>query len=883
MEEIVSTDQLERRSEGEVASVGEKRPAENGDVGEFDVRLKRKAIDGSGDMKRVAEIVLVLSAMAEMRGGRSPTEAEVEMMEEARTKMVGICLGLAPEDIVAKEGIDAVIEDLGLNSKARDQRLGFRPPAKMSIAQKLLFTKRRMEQSKEFVAPSAPYSSQRLQTSFGAAAESRGASNTVIKFQSDKPSHAPASSGGFPNASPLGQVSAAASTSLPHQLPSNNAKSHMVSNGLPSSHLGSDSLSALPRVESAHFKLDGRARPVQASSSADHSLVNAPTWTIQTQSTSSAKSGPENKVSNQTSAKVDGTMLRMAPQATRDQTFRPFITQTTPGNLPSIHQPLQGTNFIQAPPLCNSHNEIAKLVQKLLQPQLPEHPTWTPPSRDYMTKASTCQVCKLTINDVESVLLCDACDKGYHIKCLPAYNQKGIPRNEWHCPKCLHLSNGKPLPPKYGRVMRNTNAPKVPPNSIGVHSSVEKKVGTFDQKVNQRKIIANGVSGLQKPPHLGTTGSKCNESASGSKMSNTKDMQGNNVSSDTITMNVKPLFSSGLNNSVNLSAACGPPLADSAIESSQKVPISESSACEERLVSGSNPQSPAKLSDAVGYKSDPAQVSDSSRDESSACAERLVSGSNLQSPAKLSDAVGNKSDPAQTSDGAHDVDGTGLLNCVESTNHDNNVMVKDAERSHKEENSDCNPRLETKLDSQDAAQVTPVGTFGTCTGTGERAGFSADCLHNVDWIGDVLEVVDDKTFYHSCCVDGVEYKAMNHALFRSSNGKLIPSRLQAMWEDSKTRSKWVIVNRCYFPGDLPEVVGRPCTPESNEVYESNHDSTMMAGLIQGPCDVLPPDKFKEESERRISLVTGENDGLQPIFLCKWFYDKFNGIFQPGFS
>lgn len=41
--------------------------------------------------------------------------------------------------------------------------------------------------------------------------------------------------------------------------------------------------------------------------------------------------------------------------------------------------------------------------------------------------------------------------------------------------------------------------------------------------------------------------------------------------------------------------------------------------------------------------------------------------------------------------------------------------------------------------------------------------------------------------------------------------------LQSMWEDRKTGSKWVIVNRCYFPGDLPENVGRPSTPESNEV------------------------------------------------------------------
>ena len=38
-----------------------------------------------------------------------------------------------------------------------------------------------------------------------------------------------------------------------------------------------------------------------------------------------------------------------------------------------------------------------------------------------------------------------------------------------------------------------------------------------------------------------------------------------------------------------------------------------------------------------------------------------------------------------------------------------------------------------------------------------------------------------------------------------------------MWEDNKTRSKWVIVNQCYFPGDMPQTAGHPCSPDSNEV------------------------------------------------------------------
>lgn len=41
--------------------------------------------------------------------------------------------------------------------------------------------------------------------------------------------------------------------------------------------------------------------------------------------------------------------------------------------------------------------------------------------------------------------------------------------------------------------------------------------------------------------------------------------------------------------------------------------------------------------------------------------------------------------------------------------------------------------------------------------------------------------------------------------------------MQALWEDNKTGLRWATVNQCYFPRDLPEVVGRPCTPEYNEV------------------------------------------------------------------
>lgn len=41
-----------------------------------------------------------------------------------------------------------------------------------------------------------------------------------------------------------------------------------------------------------------------------------------------------------------------------------------------------------------------------------------------------------------------------------------------------------------------------------------------------------------------------------------------------------------------------------------------------------------------------------------------------------------------------------------------------------------------------------------------------------------------------------------------------------MYEDSKTRLKWFLLSRYYFPGELPENVGHPCITDSNEVKYS---------------------------------------------------------------
>ncbi|XP_030931661.1 uncharacterized protein LOC115957533 [Quercus lobata] len=803
-------------------------------------RSSKRAKTGPGpELKRVAEIVLVLSTMARMRGGgKSPTAAEMELMAEARTKLAEACACFAPKDLIGREAIGSVMEDLGLNAKLRDQRLGFRGPPKFTIKEKLDNAKRKMDESKHFTAHATTYTSHPSTLS-----DIRGALHTARIFPSDKPSNPPISSGAIPASSPLGHASPATSTSLP----TNEVRPVMVSRGLPSNNLGRDSSSLpLQKVEKPQFKSDGGlngssfASQVQANSSVNHPLVNAPTWSIQTQSSSTAKSVQENKVPNHTPTKVEGTVdvsaSRVAPQVVRDQSFRPFITQPAAGNLPTTHQPMQGMSFVQPPSLGNNHNEIAKLIQKFLHPQRPDHPKWTPPSRDYMNKALTCQYCQVTINEVDNVLLCDACEKGYHLKCLQP-TQKGIPRGEWHCMRCMTLTQGKPLPPKYGRVMRSsTNQLNVPPNIATKESSSEKKVETLDPKVNQQKITANGSSDLQSPTCIGSAGTNHVESASDMKISNARETQGNDVISSSKITDDKPLSGP---------ASGSPSVASSILMSAEQIKDSESSIHEEK-----------------------------------SCEQKI------ELPPKVDETVSNKSDGSQPSHNSQVVDRAVLPDCadVPSKNcHDKDLNVKEPEKSQTRENLDCTSGNDIKQDDQLVAQANPSGGSQTGTEASERSGFPSDGLRGVEWIDNVVQVLDGKSFYQSCRVNGVTYKLQDHALFRASHGELIPSKLQSMWEDSKTGSKWVIVTRCYFPRDLPENVGRPCAPENNEVYESNHESTIMAGLIQGPCEVLPPAKFSEENERRSQAGPDANMGLQPVFLCKWVYDEFKGLFQPVYS
>nr|GEX39263.1 putative bromo adjacent homology (BAH) domain protein [Tanacetum cinerariifolium] len=116
---VSMANELTNRSEERFRSCGGKRPLTA--ISESESELSKKA-RGSGDsevrlaanVKKVAEILLVLATMVEMRGGRKASSVEVEMMIEAQRKLVEICEEFGPKDVFENDVFGIIVDDLRL-------------------------------------------------------------------------------------------------------------------------------------------------------------------------------------------------------------------------------------------------------------------------------------------------------------------------------------------------------------------------------------------------------------------------------------------------------------------------------------------------------------------------------------------------------------------------------------------------------------------------------------------------------------------------------------------------------------------------------------------------------------------------------------------------
>ncbi|GJW54553.1 hypothetical protein Tco_0098638 [Tanacetum coccineum] len=110
------------------------------------------------------------TACAGYNDGRKATSVEVEMMIEARRKLVEICEEFGPKDVFGNDVFGIIVDDLGLG-RMKEKTLAACFP-KMSIGEKLEVTKVKMEED-EFYSPRAT--------------EVRAASHGVRKSLSGKP------------------------------------------------------------------------------------------------------------------------------------------------------------------------------------------------------------------------------------------------------------------------------------------------------------------------------------------------------------------------------------------------------------------------------------------------------------------------------------------------------------------------------------------------------------------------------------------------------------------------------------------------------------------------------------------------------------------------
>ncbi|KAJ4786389.1 RING/FYVE/PHD zinc finger superfamily protein [Rhynchospora pubera] len=381
-------------------------------------------------LKRVAEVVMVLSGMAEMRGGRDPTPVEKAMAAEARESLTGLCEKFKPKDLFSREAVRAVVEDLGLN---KDAGMGFRPP-RVSIVDRILQTKRKLEGPKE-VLTNQYYPPQHV----------LGASQISIP-------------GGGHHTQPI-SGSVQTRRSQMNEKPSGMAVS---------SHLG-----AIPRPETPHLRHNGMAHLAQA----------------RAQKAANPQVHPDQreKSMNHMSLRSNSTPHGInSIRPAQNNEIKPPTVQPGPSNLLIGLPAPQGITFVTTQSLYPSHGEISKKVQQLVLAQRDStHPSWTPPSTEYMNKPLICQVCNFVVTDVDSLLICDSCERGTHLRCLEVNGTKvQVPKAEWHCQKCVAASHGKALPPKYGKVTRTVGAAKPTP-------AVRKENPQL--KDGQKKTMPNGI------------------------------------------------------------------------------------------------------------------------------------------------------------------------------------------------------------------------------------------------------------------------------------------------------------------------------------------------------------------------------------------------------
>ncbi|CAN6207858.1 unnamed protein product [Urochloa humidicola] len=756
--------------------------------------IGRKRRRGCGELGRVAEIVMVLASAGEARGGRAPTAAERALAAEARVALTAVVAGkveLRPRELFTTEAVRALVEDLGL-ARARDPAVGFRP-RRASIANRVLLANRKMEGK-----------------------ETRAPSTTVPKLT------ASSAKDGFQHGA------AKVATGSPRNL-----SSPMISPVISKQALLNGSVAGVPSRKSPDIPPAVSLPPVGSTDFKMEIVVNGSNITKNGETVEQS-----NKSGHHTANSSNRSSLQSSSQAEKSVDKKGRAIYPVIGSIVGYQDP-KGELSVQKHTIFSNHKAIAKNVERILHQ--PNHSSWGVPSTEYMNARLDCHICKVPITNMESLLVCDACERGTHIKCLQFYGNRGLSKPEWYCPACVLHSNGKPLPPRYGKVKRAIVVPKTCMTSDAQPSQVAAENPTEKDGSSNKNVAANGSVIHQNINKVSSTVCKSGAlalDATGSKSPSGAEPRKEDAKHDETSYVEKE--ENGL--------PCGGIHTETATFSNE-------------------------LTGTLTYGSGNLSGWSHMRVESS-------SASLVNYPIQQSTALS----------GVKHVDHSSIVSSVETCEstraptdelYQEDEVTNDGIRMPHDHEHVANDAI---LDHGNAHQMTLNGHLRSeLEAIGDRNGYVGSSTASVvDWVGDGLKSIDNKTYYNSCNIDGIIYNLHDHILIASEGGKVSPCKLQSLWEEHDSGSRLAMVNPYFFGSDIPGSIRKPCIDEEDEVYDSNSDRIVLVSAIRGPCEVLQVDKFREESKRRCHL---DSSGciLHPMFFCRWNYDDSTSSFYKDYN
>ncbi|KAF8779195.1 hypothetical protein HU200_002872 [Digitaria exilis] len=757
--------------------------------------IGRKRRRGGGELCRAAEIVMVLAAAGQARGGRAPTAAERALTAEARGALAAVVAGqvsLRPRELFATEAIRALVEDLGLAWARDPAAVGF-CKRRASIADKVLLTKRKMEGRREVLVPTVPKmtaASAKIGFQHGASKVTTGLPrNQSNPMSSSMISKQPPLNGAVAGASSIESRHIPSAVSLP-AVCSANAKMEVVVNG-------------------SNFTQNGGEGTIEESNKSGHHTANS---------------------SSQSSLRISSQAEKSVDEKRAD------IYPVSGGSVMGYEAP-KGALFIQKQIILSNHKAITGNVQWILH-QPADHSSWNVPSTEYMNTRLDCQICKVPITDMESLLVCDACERGMHVKCLQHYGNQDMVKPEWYCPRCVAFSKGKPLPPKYGKVTRTIVVPKACMTSVALPSQVAVENPTEKDGSSNKNVAADGHLINQNTNKVGIAVCKSGTLAlyaTDSKAPSVAEPQKEDVKHDE---------TSSIGNEGN-GLPCG------------GIPTETATFCDEVQSTGASTYGSGNLS---GGPQMHVKSSSASPTNYFALQSTELSAINHANHSSIVSSVENCERTRASADELYQADG--VTNDGIGKPHKREIMADDAISDH-----------------VNAHQVTlnrhccsDPETIGDCN---RYLGSSTDSV--VVWVGDGLKSIGNKTFYNSCNIDGIVYNLHDHILIASEGSKSSPCKLQSLWEDHDSGSRVAMVNPYFFGSDIPESISKPCIYEEEQVYGSNDEKTVLVSAIRGPCEVLHVDKLSEETMRRCQLDSSGHR-LHPIFFCRSLLSAWFGWF-----